>query len=48
MLAFLADMVLVILMRKPIIRDKSEKEAAPAFLLVPGAHTWPPRETSGP
>ena len=41
-------MVLVILMRKPIIRGKSEKEATPAFPLVPIAHTLPPRETSGP
>lgn len=32
MLAFLADMVLVILMRKPIMRGKCEKAAAPAFL----------------
>ena len=34
-LALLADMVLVILMRKSIIRDKIEKEATPPFLVVP-------------
>lgn len=45
---FLADMVLVIVMRKPVIRGKSEREAPPASLWCLLSTPRPPRNPAAP